>query len=41
MMTSRPANEALLPSAWAMEAAGSLRSRAATIMDRRGRAPRR
>jgi len=34
-------NEALLPSAEAVEAAGSLRSLAATIMDRRGRAPRR
>ena len=34
-------NEALLPSAWAREAAGSLRSLAATIMDRRSRSPRR
>ena len=34
-------NEALLPAAVAAEAADSLRSRAAFIMDRRGRAPRR
>ena len=38
--TSLP-NEALLPSAGAEEAADSLRSLAAIIMDRRGRAPRR
>ena len=35
------ANEALLLAAWAMEAAGSLRSLAATIMERRSRTPRR
>ena len=34
-------NEALLPSAWAKEAAGSLRSRAAIMIGRRSRAPRR
>ena len=34
-------NEALLPSAWAWEAADSLRSLAAITMERRSRAPRR
>ena len=34
-------NEALLPSAWAGVAAGSLRSRAAISMERRSRVPRR
>ena len=34
-------NEALLPSAWALEAAGSLRSPAAIMIERRSRAPRR
>ena len=34
-------NEALLLAASALEAADSLRSRAATIMERRSRAPRR
>ena len=34
-------NEALLLAAWGREAAGSLRSLAATIMKRRSRAPRR
>ena len=34
-------NEALLLSAWALEAAGSLRSRAAIMIERRSRAPRR
>ena len=34
-------NGALLLAAWALEAAGSLRSRAAIIIERRGRAPRR
>jgi len=38
---SSPPNEALLPSAWALEAAGSLRSPAAIIVKRRSRAPRR
>ena len=38
--TSLP-NKALLPAAWAMEAADSLRSRAAIMIDRRSRAPRR
>jgi len=37
----RQSNEALLPAAWGREAAGSLRSHAATIMERRGRTPRR
>ena len=37
----RPPNEALLPPAWALEAAGSLRSRAAVMIERRSRAPRR
>jgi hypothetical protein len=43
MKVSRPAppNEALLPSAWALEAADSLRSLAATIVKRRSRTPRR
>ena len=40
-LTRSPSNLALLPSAWGSEAAGSLRSPAATIMERRGRAPRR
>jgi len=43
-MNSRPSslsNEALLPSAWAVEAADSLRSRAAIMIGRRSRAPRR
>ncbi len=35
------ANEALLLAAWGREAAGSLRSQAAIIMNRRSRAPRR
>ena len=39
-MQMRP-NEAPLPTAWALEAAGSLRSLAAIIMERRSRAPRR
>ena len=34
-------NEALLLAAWAKEAAGSLRSRAAIMIERRSRAPRR
>jgi hypothetical protein len=34
-------NEALLPAAGAKEAAGSLRSRAAIMIERRSRAPRR
>ena len=34
-------NEALLLAAWALEAAGSLRSRAAIMIGRRSRAPRR
>ena len=38
--TSLP-NEALLPTALAREAAGSLRSRAAIMIGRRSRAPRR
>ena len=37
---TRP-NEALLPTALATEAAGSLRSRAAIMIGRRSRAPRR
>ena len=37
----RPPNEALLPAAWALEAAGSLRSLAAIMIERRSRAPRR
>jgi len=36
-----PPNEALLLAAWALDAAGSLRSQAATVMNRRSRAPRR
>ena len=35
------ANEALLLAAWGREAAGSPRSLAAIMIDRRGRAPRR
>ena len=34
-------NEALLPAAWAGEAAGSLRSLAAIMIERRSRTPRR
>jgi len=37
----RQPNEALLPSAWALEAADSLRSLAAIMIERRSRAPRR
>jgi len=40
-ISGRPSNEALLLAAWGVEAAGSLRSLAATIMERRSRAPRR
>ena len=38
--TSLP-NEALLLAAWGREAAGSLRSQAAIMIERRSRAPRR
>ena len=37
----RQPNEALLLAAWGLEAAGSLRSLAATIIERRSGAPRR
>jgi hypothetical protein len=37
----RHPNEALLLAAWGREAAGSLRSLAAIIMERRGSSPRR
>ncbi len=36
-----PPNEALLLAAWGTEAAGSLSSRAAIMIERRSRAPRR